>query len=180
MYTGLTGAIKFSSSDSPVAYISGWSLEDKTEIIDSSEFNSATKKSLAGTKSWSATADGVVSFEEGDGQIQLLEAKNKGTKLHLDLYLDISQKTKTYFSGECYIESLSFDLASDGVANISISVVGEGELEYIVNRQPGKGNAEDRKITFAIGEDGHLIAQVPERLKSHVEHKENGEFTIIV
>ena len=71
MYTGLTGALKITHKDfgpATLAYISGWSIEDKTEVVETTKLGRIHKDAVTSFQSWSASADGVVVFENDRSQ----------------------------------------------------------------------------------------------------------------
>jgi len=140
MYTGLTGALKVGNRK--VAYISGWSIEDTSEIIETTKVGQSHKEAFAGRQSWSASADGVIVFAvpvdgmnefDSTGQAELFKAKYDGTPVELSLYLDVVSEKKTCFFGKGYIESLSVDSSSGQAAKISISIKGTGRLDLMAN-----------------------------------------------
>ena len=137
MYTGLTGKVEIVTTGTgaysgTVAYISNWSVEDTSDIIEMTELGQGFKKKKAGLQSWSASADGAVVFSD-NGQKTLFAAKHAGTRVTCKFYLDKTTGSEVLFSGDGYIESLSVDLSAEDKGNISISISGDGELAY-----PGK------------------------------------------
>lgn len=191
MYTGLTGSLKIRDAfgmPRTIAYISGWSVEDKTEMIDCSEFGSSNTNKIAGRKSWSASADGTISFTDGVSQEMLFERKAAGLPIDAEFYLDIGaadtdpSQTGTYLRGKGYIESLSVDLSAEDKGNISISISGDGSLDMIVNGKSILGITESEyRMEFYVNEnDGHLYANVPDRYKDDVYINENGHLVVKV
>lgn len=159
MYTGLTGLVKVGGNK--VAYISNWSVEDTMDIIEITELGEKSKKKKAGLQSWSASADGAVSFvndineatpDAGDytesSQKKLFEAKHDNEKIGIELYLNdgSNSKDKIYFVGNGYIESLSVDLSAEDKGNISISINGNGEL--LIYKEEFNGLDTYNKPTF--------------------------------
>ena len=153
MYTGLTGALLLRVKKNGqehvqrVAYISGWSIEESTEIIETTKIGEVHKEGFAGMQSWSASADGAVVFEqEGNHQI-LFDLKKKGVKFSLQFFLDdksiSGSENSTYFVGDCYIESLSVDLSAEDKGNISIGVKGCGPLDYFVDGATTELNVDE-------------------------------------
>ena len=133
MYTGLTGSLRV--GENPVAYISGWSIDDNSEIIEVRKIGQAHKDAYAGYQSWSASADGAASFEN-NGQARLFKAKQLGEKVFLKLYLKYQESGEnTWFEGSGYIESLSVDISAGNIANLSISIKGVGALKLYENGQ---------------------------------------------
>jgi predicted secreted protein len=135
MYTGLTGKIIINRDaivqNTPVvAYISNWSVEDTTDIIEVTKLGNKFKEKLPGMQSWSASADGAVEFALVDGkdsgQAELFAAKHAGTEVNCEFFL----KSATKFSGKGIIESLSVDLSAEDKGNISISISGTGPLSH--------------------------------------------------
>ena len=132
MYTGLTGKLEIAleengtfGTSTEVAYISNWSVEDTTDIIEVTKLGKEYKEKQPGLQSWSASADGTVVFD-GNSQIALFKAKHDGTLVQCAFYLD----TGVVFTGNGYIESLSVDLSAEDKGNISISISGDGGLIY--------------------------------------------------
>lgn len=191
MYTGLTGSLKLRDAfgmPRTIAYISGWSVEDKTEMIDCSEFGSSNTNKIAGRKSWSASADGIVTFVEGASQEMLFERKATGRAIEAEFYLDVGEadtdpsKTGTYLKGRGYIESISVDLSASDKGNISISIAGDGALDMIVVGTSILGIDEDEyRMEFHVNNlDGHLYATVPDRYKDDVYVDDNGHLIVKV
>ena len=131
MYTGLTGKVKIGKGTAAyIAYISNWSVEDTSDIIEFAELGKPFKKKAAGLQTWSASADGAVEFTS-DAHTLLFDAKHKGDKVLVELYLNDGQLQAAdtmFFKGYGYIESLSVDLSAEDKGNISISINGSGEL----------------------------------------------------
>lgn len=180
MYRGITGALKFISSlgEVPIAYISGWNVEDKTEMLESSTFTSIDKETLPGFKSWSASANGAVSFEAVGGHDVLFSKYYKGEKIAFYFYLNDVENT--YFRGDGYVESLSVDLAAEDKGNISISVAGTGSLELYVGGKNVINNAEyaaTKTLKFTVGDNGHLLAEVPDAFADAI-WLENGRLAV--
>ena len=129
MYTGLTGKLSIGGKD--IAYISNWSVEDTTDIIEVAKLGEKFKEKLPGLQSWSASADGAVEFalvdkNKDSGQAELFAAKHKGDEVNCEFYLDADKNVN--FSGKGVIESLSVDLSAEDKGNISISISGSGVL----------------------------------------------------
>ncbi|MDR3022249.1 MAG: phage tail tube protein [Clostridiales bacterium] len=132
MYTGVTGKVKV--GDSEVAYISNWSVEDSMEVIEVSKLGERYKEKRTGQGNWTASADGTVVFgHEGKSHEALFTAMHKGAQVECEFYLDSNEDNPIKFSGDGLIESLNVDLSAEDKGNISISIVGVGELKF-----PGK------------------------------------------
>jgi len=173
MYTGLTGALRVGNRT--LAYISGWSVNDTAEVIEVAKVGSSHKDAYVGHQSWSASADGTVSFdfEESDiedeiaymgAQAALYKAKHDGEPIELRLYLNKATQThkSAYFSGRGIIESLSVDLSAGQTANISINIKGTRRLDLIVEGRVIKNNAEKMRLDslFNMKIDGDGILSV--------------------
>jgi len=103
MYTGLTGAIKIIDNlidTVTVAHISGWSIEDKTDIVETIRLDSVYKGMAPSFQSWSASANGTVSFEDTSSHGILFAAKSNGKKIKLMFFLNNVADEKTYFEGD--------------------------------------------------------------------------------
>lgn len=176
MYTGLTGALEAIVLDDNgiprtkrIAYISGWSIEDKTEIIETAKVGRTYKDTMPGFQSWSASADGAVVFEAG-GHQALFKAKYAGEKMVIHFYLN--EKTEngndksTYFCGTAYIESLSVDLSAEDKGNISIGVRGKGPLDLIVDGIDVRTNTDEAKeyMSLYVSSAGNLMVTVPDNI----------------
>jgi len=129
MYTGITGALKIGERKQRVAYISGWNVEDMSEIIEVTKIGKAHKEAYVGHQSWNASADGAIVFEGNNSQAELFEAKHKGDKIEMTFQL----KDGVFLKGQCYIESLGIGLTAEGHGTISISVKGCGMLTVCAN-----------------------------------------------
>lgn len=187
MYTGLTGALKITQEiggvcvqpPKTIAYISGWSIEDKTEVIETTRIDRTHKETLPGFQSWSASADGAIVFEDDNGQEDLFKTKYTGGKVQIEFYLldnaIAPDGNGTYFTGEGYIESLSVDLSAGDKGNISISIKGTGSLDLIVE---GKKSVEYEYFGFKIiGDDLYLM--VPDGMTQNAQYDETTGEVII-
>jgi hypothetical protein len=184
MYTGLTGALKIEDEkgqQTTIAYISGWSLNDQSEIIEKRKIGKTYKEAYAGTQSWSASADGVVVFEKNYGQQELFRAKHEGKKIKLLFYLHDSSKDPTvedaWLEGYGLIESVSIDLSAEGSASISISIRGTEELSLHAIGRDIKTNsevcAENVFMKIEVDEKGYLVASVDEENASRISQRED-------
>jgi len=126
MYTGLLGKITIDSND--IAYISNWSVEDSSDIIEVTKLGGNYKEKMPGQQSWSASADGAVDFASASYQMALFTSKHSGLPVQCKFYLDTTTGSEVYFTGTGYIESLSVDLSAEDKGNISISISGTGPL----------------------------------------------------
>lgn len=174
MYTGLVGALKTENAlggFTNIAYISGWSVDEKAEMIDCSEFGSADKNSIAGAKSWSASADGTICFNKVGGHDELFEAYSLGKPISFHFYLSDGNiegvKENTYLCGVGYIESISVKLSSGNSGTVSVSVAGVGPLEMFVNDKnimSDRAHRVNTAIALYVGGDGHMYAEIPDYL----------------
>lgn len=173
MYTGLVGALKTENAFgefTDIAYISGWSVDEKAEMIDCSEFGSADKNSIAGAKSWSASADGTICFNKVGGHDELFEAYCLGKPISFHFHLsdgNIAGKENTYLCGSGYIESISVKLSSGDIGTASVSVAGVGPLEMFVNDKnimSDRAHRVNTAIALYVGGDGHMYAEIPDYL----------------
>ena len=135
MYTGLTGRVSFfdNVTEKTVGYISNWSIEDTADIIEFAQLGGdGYKIKKAGLQSWSASADGAVSFESGNNHDKLFELKSGRKEIKVRFYLSKDQTTtedQIYFEGYGFIESLSIDLSAEDKGNISISISGSSHTD---------------------------------------------------
>lgn len=173
MYTGLVGALKTENAFgefTDIAYISGWSVDEKAEMIDCSEFGSADKNSIAGAKSWSASADGTICFNKVGGYDELFEAYCLGKPISFHFHLsdgNIEGIENTYLCGSGYIESISVKLSSGDIGTASVSVAGVGPLEMFVNDKnimSDRAHRVNTAIALYVGGDGHMYAEIPDYL----------------
>lgn len=176
MYKGITGALKtvdIFGQYKTIAYISGWSVEDSTEMVDVTEFSSVNKRIIPGAKSWHASSDGIVSFEGENSQDILFDALNKGKELTFHFYLNDADnqsgnEESVYFCGAGYIESVGVELTSEDVGKISISVAGTGKLALRKGDADIASAHEEEKLEFSI-EDGYLHVKCPDNFADSVE-----------
>ena len=79
MYTGLTGKVMIGKGTAAdVAYISNWSVEQTTEMLEIAQLGKVYKEKKPGLQSWSASADGVVCFDTINSHEALFTAKKNG------------------------------------------------------------------------------------------------------
>ncbi|MCL2797025.1 MAG: hypothetical protein FWD58_03100 [Firmicutes bacterium] len=182
MYTGLTGALKvyLDGNWGTVAYISGWSIDDSAEIIETTKIGEVHKDAFAGMQNWSASADGAIVFNGNDAQAALFMAKQAGLKIKLQFFLDdksnVTNGKSTYFSGYGYIESLSVSLSAEDKGNISIGIKGTGKLKLRVNGRVCK--VEDQQFFTEREVDAEaLIEQLSTHTGDTVKHITGAERT---
>ncbi|MDR1094569.1 MAG: hypothetical protein LBL66_10530, partial [Clostridiales bacterium] len=97
----------------------------------------------SGQQSWSASADGAVSFENGKNHDKLFVMKNDREEAKFCFYLSTTENT--YFEGYGFIESLSVDLSAEDKGNISISISGNSHV-YTEN----KGEANEKQVEYGL------------------------------
>ena len=191
MYTGITGALKIANKlgiYSTIAHISGWSIEDNTEIISKTELGCDDKKAFAGYQSWSASADGAVVFNSAGTHETLITAKQLGTKVAIRFYLldselDNKNEKSTYFCGEGYIESISVNLSAEDKGNISISIVGDGPLALYVDDRNVITQATERKneyLRMRIKDDGNLYLTVSDDFEGTARVDDDGYLVLML
>jgi predicted secreted protein len=125
VYTGVSGKIGSAvGSGSPTywAHIESWNLSFSRSINECAPFGSDYKEKYPGMKDWSGSADGKVDFLTGHGQRELQQAWENGTELSGVFLLD----EDTFWEGNFFIESLDITHTADGLAEISISIAGNG------------------------------------------------------
>ena len=139
-------------------------------MIDCSEFGSADKNSIAGAKSWSASADGTICFNKVGGHDELFEAYSLGKPISFHFHLsdgNIEGRENTYLCGSGYIESISVKLSSGDSGTVSVSVAGVGPLEMFVNDKnimSDRAHRVNTAIALYVGGDGHMYAEIPDYL----------------
>lgn len=186
MYTGMTGALKTSTATGipmTVAYISGWSVEGKTEMIERTQVGEVGRQVVPGFQSWSASANGTVYFEGAGGHEDLFAAQRNGTKLLFHFYLNDgknSDDNTAYFCGMGYIESLSVDLSAEDKGNISISVAGTGTLDLFVDNKNvlTKEEHKPKEMMEFFVDNGNLLVNVPDTFKDDVWKTEDGHLIV--
>jgi len=151
MYTGVTGALKLETENGyvNVAYISGWSVDESSELIEVERIGQKYNDVFVGKQNWSASADGFAVFESSDGQQELIRAKHSSKKVLLNFVLNKGTNhdaIEAYLRGYGYIESLSISLDASSAANIAISIKGVGPLELISSGENIK--TKDSPIAF--------------------------------
>lgn len=109
-----------------VAGISGCTLDYSRETIEQTEIGRVNKTRAAGIRSWSVSGDGTAEFGIASGHAQLVKALNSGKKVEVAFTTD----GKRTFSGSGYLTSVSVDIASDSLANISFEIAGSGKLSH--------------------------------------------------
>lgn len=187
MYTGMTGALKIVNAlggETTIAYISDWSVEGKTEMIERTRVGQTNRQVVPGFQSWSASANGTICFDSAGGHDDLFAAQYNGTKIMFHFYLNDGQLggsgKNTYLCGEGYIESLSMDLAAEDRGTVSISVAGTGALElYVddVNVITGEEHLLKDALRLKI-ENDHLYAIVPDDVSQSVWIDDAGHLVV--
>ena len=188
MYTGLTGALKIINAlggETTIAYISDWSVEGKTEMIERTRVGQTNRQVVPGFQSWSASASGTISFDGAGGHDDLFAAQYNGTKILFHFYLKDGKLSggsgkNTYLCGEGYIESLSMDLSAEDCGSVSISVAGTGPLElYVDDINVVTSEEHILKDTLKMKiENGHLYADVPDDMAQSVWIDDAGHLVV--
>lgn len=109
-----------------LAKINGCTLDYSRETIEQTEIGRVYKTRVAGIRSWSVSGDGTAEFGVASGHTELVKALNGGKKVEVVFTTDGTQN----FTGSGYLTSLSVDIASDGMANISFEIAGSGKLSH--------------------------------------------------
>ena len=124
VFTGVSGKIGISKglSATYLAHIESWSLDFSRSINECAPFGSDYKEKYPGMKDWSGSADGKADFLVGHGQRDLQAAWENGTEVTCVFLLDET----TFWEGSAFIESLNVTHTADGIAEISISIAGNG------------------------------------------------------
>ena len=139
MYTGLTGSLEIElpiGGFIKIAYISGWSIQEQTQLAEITKVGSVHKEAYVAYQNWSASSNGAMVFEVIGGHGKLFWAKHNGKKIRLKLAIESDSEKNSneiYFVGEGYIDSLNIELSTDNVAKISIGIKGSGPLKLFVN-----------------------------------------------
>jgi predicted secreted protein len=130
VFTGLTGRIAIATPPATASYtdylvqINSWSIDDTRTIITATPFGSKYAEKYPAIADWSASADGNANFLVAGGHAKLKKAYDDAALIEVAFFLD---ETHIY-RGKGYIESFNVSFAADGLAEISISVAGNGPL----------------------------------------------------
>lgn len=110
-----------------VAELKSWSFESSADIEDVTTFSSSRAKDFLPTlTSKTISAEGFWDMTDAQ-QSALWSAHEAGTAVTLNLYVD---STKRY-TGSAFIESISVDVGTEGVATVSYSFQPTGTWTYL-------------------------------------------------
>ena len=110
---------------SEVIGFSNWSLDQKAEAFNVTDFNDGqAKQFIAGLSEFSATADRYWISASAN----LLGDVNE--KFIIKFYIDDVSATKRSFEGWCYITGISPDVAVDSVITANLTFQGTNQLSY--------------------------------------------------
>lgn len=133
MYTGLTA--KLTVDGITIGYISNWSVEETRDTIEATELGKKEKTILPSLYSWTASTEGTADFAN-KGQKALREAMLGGKQIEVKFYLSDTDEIRHYFNGKAYVTSFSTDISADDKGNVSISLTGDGALEFADGATP--------------------------------------------
>lgn len=128
------------TDNNPLAFATSCSVQIDGETIDTSnKMSGRWNSNLAGKNGYTITSDALYTQSEGLYSYDtLMEKMVEGTKLEWtvgkakdyiagDYELDT---TKSYYSGEGFITSLSLNAGNNEVANCSITITGSGAIVF--------------------------------------------------
>ena len=119
-----------------VQSLGNWKLNLSGQEIDVSSFGTAWEKKVPGMQGWTASLTGMYDPADTVGQGVLVAAKLAATKLtSLRLYIDSTSywtiaSTDDANNG-CYIQNVDIDHDKAGVAQITMNVLGYGQIKLI-------------------------------------------------
>lgn len=126
LYSGITGALKVkrgAGSQTP-ACVATFTLNITKSIGESACLGKSWVDAEAGIKDWNASFDGSADFSV-TGNKDLMTAIINGEEIEAVFELD----DENFFKGDGYLESYSVSHDAEGIATVSGSIVGNGEIE---------------------------------------------------
>ena len=126
-YDSSTKAFTPPTTSAAIANMSSWKLDITTDLLEAPVFGmDAWKKSVAGLKSWSGSADGYFDVSDTAGQAALQTAALNATESYFDLKIDDAHG----YQGNAFIGKISIDEPSDNLVKFSFEIKGNGALAY--------------------------------------------------
>lgn len=104
--------------------------QETTEVSQTKDAGGAWKQALPGGRNWSASADGLMCFDD-EGRIVIAKAIANGTYLCIGIYERVTAEGETKYvpvrKGLALVDSDDFDAPVDDNVTYSTSFTGSGE-----------------------------------------------------
>ena len=134
--TGNNGVVKIANSSgtlTSVASVRNFSIELKSDTIESTSMGQDTRSYFRGLSSWSGSADVYFDPVNYTGGASVIAALNPtsgsvgGSPIAIELYLDT---TADKFAGNIIVTGFSVKSSMDGMVEASISFQGSGACTF--------------------------------------------------
>jgi predicted secreted protein len=134
--TGNNGVVKIANSSgtlTSVASVRNFSIELKSDTIESTSMGQDTRSYFRGLSSWSGSADVYFDPANYTGGASVIAALNPtnglvgGSPIAIELYLDT---TADKFAGNIIVTGFSVKSSMDGMVEASISFQGSGACTF--------------------------------------------------
>jgi len=110
-----------------ISHSSSCSLSLNTAMIDIGDKDSGGwAKKLPDIKDWNISVDGMVAYDATHGFEELFDKWVAGTAITVKFSTE--ETGDIYFTGSCYIESITKDAPNGDKVTFSISLTGDGAL----------------------------------------------------
>jgi len=131
---GRYASVKMGSTT--VENLGSWSVNFDLDDIDVSVFGSIWKKSMVGMQGWGASIEGFYDPADTTGQLALQQSALAATKVtDIRFYIDSTSYWCPDVTADsdagCYISAVSIEHDKAGVASVSFTIIGYGELDLV-------------------------------------------------
>ena len=132
--SGHGGVITATGSNTNVANIRSWSVEQTQDTIETTSMGTqystpVARTYVAGPHTWTLTAD--IYYDATDaGMVAIQDAVSDITGLSLKLYPEDSDSGNKYYYGDVVVTSLSVSSSVDGMVEATFAGQGTGSLTF--------------------------------------------------
>ena len=123
-YVGYSGNVKIGTY--AVGEVDHWTLDTASDMLEITDFESSGNREYTpGLFGWSGSLSGR--WDMADARQLAIQSAHTG---RTTIAIILKTSSALNYNGTCYIESLSSDVAVDGMAEVTINFRGSGGLNY--------------------------------------------------
>ena len=124
------------TNDNLIANLGAWSIDINMDDIDATAFGSVWKKSMPGFQGWTGSAEGFYDPSDTSGQAVLQSDALSATKITaIKFFIDSTSYWTPDVTNDteagCYINAVSIKHDKAGVAAVTYSIIGYGQLALV-------------------------------------------------
>jgi len=122
-------------SGTAIDYTDGWTLNVSAELAEALRQGQSWKEHVAGYGSWDGSFKGhlVLGNTQQKAILDNIITATPGTKLTTSTAIEfLCEDSGDYFTGDCFVTSVSVDANVGGVVSFTVNITGNGVLSLTV------------------------------------------------